>query len=680
MSLLVLGGILYAFLGEIANILLQASMAIIDKVLMNNFMTDFRFFGYASETTETVRYFFIFKREVTSIDTEITNAGGALISYFFEVIGVQDIIFSIAWILFGLIIAISAYKLIVGPLVGERGSSPINIFGRMILTTILIYFSSSILYLVFSAYTSLITPFTQGVIPYINASASSASGANGVIGFLNSLVTSLGTGGTLSNAAEFGVHQYTYILYCILSMGLGTSIITSTLSYIERYLSLAITVYLGPIALAFYGSEETSNVTKDWVMSLIQQCIGIIVNIWMFAMAFEAMRWNYANYVNAGWTGLPDLVMTEGYVSQKITAIVLCLAFLSLARNSEKFFNAMGFRTMPNGDLARSFATGLATLGSGAMIAMRAVGGATKALGGAPKAIGGANALSGTTGNKFGGGGPIRTGENGLLQTSSYASRSTKESVDSLNKAISDTRKLQQATHSNLSQSEKRSVINGLQSSINESTSKISGETFGRMLGDSNGNVSYRGDKIGMAVSYETGQTFATAETFDRNTGKSSTIAVPVGNTSYVPSAGEHLVSTNGEFVGVISNTQRGYQSPNGEISMVGAYLDDGKVSSIQNELRTLDSTPDFSKGVSTQFSYTNPEISALPEQHLNSDDGGVSYEIKESNTVELEQELAKYMKEENSQTSNSDDEVIIHEAVDDDDENLYGSDEDRIE
>ena len=109
-------------------------------------------------------------------------------------------------------------------------------------------------------------------------------------------------------------------------MGLGTSIITSTLSYIERYLSLAITVYLGPIALAFYGSEETSNVTKDWVMSLIQQCIGIIVNIWMFAMAFEAMRWNYANYVNAGWTGLPDLVMTEGYVSQKITAIVLCLA------------------------------------------------------------------------------------------------------------------------------------------------------------------------------------------------------------------------------------------------------------------------------------------------------------------------------------------------------------------
>lgn len=263
------------------------------------------------------------------------------------VVNVGSIIDGVAYGIMVLIILIGVIKSIAAPLVGDdTADNPINIVFRVIIAIVLKH-------MIFGFGTEFLGWSFNGLL--------------GVFG--RWFGTILSTVGDFNYESFTDINAWTlnpaaYIGALILMATLLGSVLGAAISYIERILSFAVSVLIGPIAISLYAYKDTQDVAKNWIMSIFTQFGCILLNLLLWGA--------FINQINSleGLWALAD--SKTGTVGTLIFKLAIAIALLSLIRNCEKIFNTFGLRTMPNQDSARAIAGGVATLGSAALVAMRA--------------------------------------------------------------------------------------------------------------------------------------------------------------------------------------------------------------------------------------------------------------------------------------------------------------------
>ena len=145
----------------------------------------------------------------------------------------------------------------------------------------------------------------------------------------------------------------TYIGQLVLAGALMASVVGAAITYLERILSFAVSIIFGPIFITLYANNNTADTAKQWIIGVFTQFGAILLSLILWVL--------FLNKVSA----FPTVITDSGtYIFDLAVAIVL----LNLMKNSEKIFNAIGLKTMPNTDSARSVMAGLGALGAGLML------------------------------------------------------------------------------------------------------------------------------------------------------------------------------------------------------------------------------------------------------------------------------------------------------------------------
>ena len=459
-----IGGTIYALIGELASIFFEGGMTIVDMVLSKGFMTDFNFFNQESfgkiaqgksfgygmgtslrnlgntllgligdEVNKVIGWTGHRVNWYSAIDNPeyigYGSAGIAVMGNFMQQSGLQALFDAIAVIILGWGVILNIVAYMFGPLTEKRSPSFIKVVSKMIISIMIVSLSKQLISMYFNFFSDLVISFgTYGQDVLLGSSREFTTGITDLIARL------------LQTPDD-------YVVTCILMFAVGSSVMAASVTYAERYITLAFTAYLGPVSLAFYGSDQTEDIPKQWMLSVLQQCLGIIVSIACFAMAIMSIGIDY--------TGLG---MDSN--ASNLTGLVLCVTFLSLSRNSEKFFNALGFRTMSMEGAARAVAAGMGTLVGTAAMAMKAMPKATKG------AVAAKGAIDTKLGRGTGAGGKV--GKDGVFNLNSSKNNSAfaKAQADT-NKALDANKKVKEGVNKRKALENKRQGINGEIEAIN---------------------------------------------------------------------------------------------------------------------------------------------------------------------------------------------------------------------
>ena len=249
-------------------------------------------------------------------------------------IGLGLAIFLIVW---------SAVKSIISPVIGEDQPNIINVIIRGAFTiTVLVFFylntASVEGKLQFNVFISMIGQLFGLILHTISERFNTYVD----IDFISGISLS---GNILKDATH-------YLAWCILTASLLTSVVGAAMAILERVISMAITVLMGPICIAMYASPSTADTFKQWFLSLLTQFLALLMSmiLWISFIAQMSVAFNNAS----------------------LFSIALTIVILSLVKNSEKILNTFGLRTMNVGDSARAIGAGIGVLTAGAGLAMTA--------------------------------------------------------------------------------------------------------------------------------------------------------------------------------------------------------------------------------------------------------------------------------------------------------------------
>lgn len=153
----------------------------------------------------------------------------------------------------------------------------------------------------------------------------------------------------LSNLFSFKLNPVEYLAGILLELALLTSIIGAALQYVERIISFAMYIIIGPIAVAMYASRDTENICRDWMMGVLSQFVAIFISLIMWISFIECAR--------------------DG--DNTLLHYAIMIAILGVMRNSEKIINAFGLQTMKLGDSARAAVAGVGVITSTVMMSSR---------------------------------------------------------------------------------------------------------------------------------------------------------------------------------------------------------------------------------------------------------------------------------------------------------------------
>ncbi len=247
---------------------------------------------------------------------------------FAENIHLPSIIRSISYGLVILMLVINLLKSVASPMTGDSTISPAQACVRAALSiTLIIAF--------FGVGFGTTDTFTfDGIISLIGRWFGSILSAIGMEDF-NSGLANMKLVNPFSDAFE-------YIGAILLFLAMLTSVLGAALQYVERIISYALYVVLGPIAIAMYTNKETAQTFKDWMVGLFSQFIAILLSLVMWICFIHSIN------------------TSDG----SVFSYAVSIAILGLMRNSEKILNAMGLRatTMSLGDSARSIGGALNTV------------------------------------------------------------------------------------------------------------------------------------------------------------------------------------------------------------------------------------------------------------------------------------------------------------------------------
>lgn len=158
----------------------------------------------------------------------------------------------------------------------------------------------------------------------------------------------------LSMDFEYGIaqgisdifYQQSILLYIILIVMIGWSMIKVILEAVERYIVLYVLVYLSPLAAASLASEETSGIYKRFFSMFISQCLLLLLNVWSLKMGVSMFN-------SLSTHSSPILGLLMGY------------AFLRIAQKLDSYMNQLGLNAAITGaGLGNEmFATGAVLMG-----------------------------------------------------------------------------------------------------------------------------------------------------------------------------------------------------------------------------------------------------------------------------------------------------------------------------
>ena len=265
---------------------------------------------------------------------------------------------------------------------------------------------------------------------------SNVFGFNGLLGYIGewfgTILASISPSISYSafQGTSFGVDLdvATYIGQLVLAGALMASVVGAAITYLERILSFAVSIIFGPIFITLYSSSETADTAKQWIMGVFTQFGAILLSLILWVL--------FLNKVSS----FPTVITDSGsYIFDLAVAIVL----LNLMKNSEKIFNSIGLKTMPNTDSARSVIAGMGALGAGLMLTRTASsfinrGYSSKAVVGGNRETGRANLFeNGNLSNEAGGNTASKMWQYSKSWNPFVGSRSTLAFSDRQNDAIS---------------------------------------------------------------------------------------------------------------------------------------------------------------------------------------------------------------------------------------------------
>lgn len=208
-----------------------------------------------------------------------------------------------------------------------------------------------------------------------------------------------------------------YIFVCILGFMLTRGVITASITFIERMVTLVILVFVGPLAIAAYSARDTEIIFKSWMKAMFGTILAIFLSLGLFRIFVDQMyTWNKyeaemtvqsTETVEIPWDGTDtqkDICLADGEVTiqkcysesgvysggncvtrtwtkkeceagvKKVEVatsvsseqldffgtvntyrLILAIAWITLCANSEKFINQLGLTSIANGDMARNF-------------------------------------------------------------------------------------------------------------------------------------------------------------------------------------------------------------------------------------------------------------------------------------------------------------------------------------
>lgn len=133
------------------------------------------------------------------------------------------------------------------------------------------------------------------------------------------------------------------IIVLILSITLFKGVVEGGLIFIERWLSFAMNILLGPIAVAMNASKKTSKTFSQWLVSLLGQIIAIFISMLMMRLMFISMA---------------KIGASVDFNSSLLFNYAVTIGLLSLFKNSERFLSSWGLNTIAGGHTARDFRMG----------------------------------------------------------------------------------------------------------------------------------------------------------------------------------------------------------------------------------------------------------------------------------------------------------------------------------
>ena len=251
-------------------------------------------------------------------------------------VDISSIIMTIAYTLILLITVLEVINSMVSSVQGEVADSPWKILFRGIFTVL-------IEFLIFGnpIKTDNSTLFATGGLLTVsgNAMAKILAPFGENIDKVSATLKSLNLSPTLSPVET--------IVLLVLSFALFKGVIEAGVIFVERWLSFAMSVLFGPIAVAMNTSSRTSQTFSNWMNSILSQIMAIFISL--IIMNF---------FISSTWTQSDAALIN----SAALFKYALSLALLALFKNSEKILNSYGIKTIANRDTVKDLAAGTRTL------------------------------------------------------------------------------------------------------------------------------------------------------------------------------------------------------------------------------------------------------------------------------------------------------------------------------
>ena len=156
----------------------------------------------------------------------------------------------------------------------------------------------------------------------------------------------------MSSVKAFNINIATpadQIVIVVMSFALFKSTISAGIVFVERWLTFAMTLLLGPVFVGMNASRQTADTFKNWIMSVLSQALTIVISFAILIFYVFSM----GDLSGFQFFTLGDVLFKYAFT----------LALLSLYKNSEKLMNAVGIRTVANSDTLRDYGKGLMAMG-----------------------------------------------------------------------------------------------------------------------------------------------------------------------------------------------------------------------------------------------------------------------------------------------------------------------------
>lgn len=144
-------------------------------------------------------------------------------------------------------------------------------------------------------------------------------------------------------------------------------VISAAITFIERYLSFSVYLFMGLPCIALGINKDTQDTAKRWFIGIVSQMICIMLSIFVINLYFR----QFNLLVGTAELAKSEVELHEAIGGNFISQLLVCCALLTIVAKSEQLVNMLGLNTMINGNTARNFmySAGLATLGVGKALA-----------------------------------------------------------------------------------------------------------------------------------------------------------------------------------------------------------------------------------------------------------------------------------------------------------------------